>query len=147
MAVKTVELYFEKPVEDLYILNITPNVEKSVRDSNIRNGIATVFIGCTTASISTMRHEPRSAEQMRAVLEKFAPSNIDYAHHSTCGDIYGVGGDSNGKSHIRSAILGPSITVPLKGGRLMMDRDQDIVMLDFDMIKRKRKVIVQIMGE
>jgi secondary thiamine-phosphate synthase enzyme len=147
MTVKTVELYFEKPVEDLYILNITPNVEKSIKESHVRNGLATVFIGCSTASISTMRHEPRSAREMHDILERIAPTKGTYEHHSTCGDIYGVGGDNNGFSHVRSAMLGPSITLPLKDGRLMMDRDHDIVLMDFDHIRRKRKVIVQIMGE
>jgi thiamine phosphate synthase YjbQ (UPF0047 family) len=61
--------------------------------------------------------------------------------------MYGVGGDHNGKSHVRSAMLGPSITVPLKDSKLMLDQGQDIVLLDFDIVKRKRKVIVQIMGE
>ncbi|MGI0100886.1 MAG: secondary thiamine-phosphate synthase enzyme YjbQ [Candidatus Micrarchaeaceae archaeon] len=147
MTVRTVELYFEKPVEDLYILNITPNVEKSVSESHIRNGIATIFIGCSTASISTMKHEPHSVDEMHDILEKLAPSGIDYEHHKTCGDMFGLGGDINGKSHVRSALLGPSITLPFKDGRLMVDKDQDVVLMDFDLIKRKRKVIVQIMGE
>ena len=147
MTVRTAELYFEKPVEDLYITNITSNVQKSVQDSRIRNGIATVFIGCSTASITTMRHDDENIKDVRAALERLAPSNIDYEHHKTCGDIYGNGGDVNGKSHIRSAIMGPSITLPLKDGRLMLETGQDIVLLDFDIIRRKRKVIVQIMGE
>jgi secondary thiamine-phosphate synthase enzyme len=147
MTVRTIELYFEKPVEDLYILDITPNVEKSIKESHIRNGLATVFIGCSTASISTMKHEPRSIKEMQDILEKLAPTDADYEHHKTCGDMYGTGGDTNGFSHVRSAIIGPSITLPLKDGRLMMDRDQDIVLMDFDHIKRKRKVIVQLMGE
>ncbi len=147
MAVKTVELYFEKPVEDLYVLNITPDVEKSISESGIHDGIATVFIGCTTASIITMRHDDENINSMREILEKFAPSDIDYAHHVTSGDINGVGGDNNGKSHIRSAILGPSVTLPLKDGKLMLDDGQDVVLLDFDIIKRKRKVIVQMIGE
>lgn len=147
MVVKTVELYVEKPVEDLYILDITKNVNDSIKQSAITNGLATVFVGCTTASISTMHHEPRTVDEMHETLERLAPSAIDYEHHKTCGDLNGVGGDTNGKSHIRSALLGPSITVPLKDGRLMLDREQDIVLLDFDIIKRKRKIVVQIMGE
>ncbi|MDE1871696.1 MAG: secondary thiamine-phosphate synthase enzyme YjbQ [Candidatus Micrarchaeota archaeon] len=147
MTVKTVELYFEKPVEDLYIIDITKDVQKSIDSSRIRNGIATVFIGCSTASISTMKHEPRSLKEMHEALERLAPSGADYLHHRSVADINGIGADNNGKSHVRSALLGPSITVPLKDGKLMLDRDQDIVVLDFDIIKRKRKVILQVMGE
>lgn len=147
MTVKTLELYFEKPVKDLYILDITKSVQKSVDECRIRNGITTIFIGCSTASISTMKHEPLGVKRMHELLERLAPTGAEYAHHKTVADINGVGGDDNGHSHVRSAILGPSITVPLKDGRLMLDSDQDIVLMDFDHIKRKRKVIVQIMGE
>ncbi len=147
MAVKTEEFYVEKPVEDLYIKDITIEVNKSIASNSIKDGIVTVFVGCSTASISTMKHEKRSVEEMKQMLERLAPSNIDYAHHTSTGDLNGIGNDDNGKSHIRSAILGPSITVPLKDGKLMLDGEQDIVLLDFDLIKRKRKVVVQIMGE
>lgn len=147
MTVKTDEFYVDKPVEDLYIQDITREVDRSVARSNVANGIVTIFVGCSTASISTMKHEPRSVEEMRSLLEMLAPSGIEYAHHTSTGDIHGTGNDNNGKSHIRSAILGPSITVPLKDGKLTLDEDQDIVLLDFDIIKRKRKIVVQIMGE
>ena len=147
MTVKTLELYFEKPVEDLYILDITKSIQKSVDDCKVKNGITTVFIGCSTASISTMKHGQVTIKQMHDVLERLAPTDAEYLHHTTVADINGVGGDNNGYSHVRSAILGPSVTVPLKDGKLMLDKDQDIVLMDFDHIKRKRKVIVQIMGE
>lgn len=147
MTVRTAELYFEKPVEDMYVTNITPDVQKSVQESRVRNGIATIFVGCSTASISTMRHNEENVKEIRAMLENLSPSGNNYLHHTTSADMYGVGGDLNGKSHVRSALVGPSITVPLKDGKLMLDSGQDIVLLDFDMVKRKRKVIVQIMGE
>ncbi len=147
MTVKTDEFYVDKDVEDLYIQDITKDVDKSIGKSQIKNGIVTIFVGCSTASISTMKHEPRNVEQMRQTLELVAPSNIDYAHHTSTGDLNGVGNDDNGKSHIRSALMGPSITVPLKDGKMMLDEDQDVVLLDFDLIKRKRKVVVQVMGE
>jgi secondary thiamine-phosphate synthase enzyme len=147
MVVKTDEFYVDKNVEDLFIADLTKQVNDSIVKSAVRDGLVTVFVGCSTASISTMKHEPRSVEEMRQTLEMLAPSNIEYAHHTSTGDLNGIGNDDNGKSHIRSAILGPSITVPLKDGKLMLDEDQDIVLLDFDLIKRKRKIVVQIMGE
>jgi secondary thiamine-phosphate synthase enzyme len=147
MTVKTAELYFEKPVEDLYIINITPDVQKTIHESKVKNGIATVFVGCSTASISTMNHSIENVKEIKETLERFSPSNTEYLHHTTSADMYGVGGDHNGKSHIRAAILGPSVTIPLKDGKLMLESGQDVVLMDFDIIKRKRKVIVQIMGE
>lgn len=147
MTVRTVELYFEKPVEDLYIIDITKEIQKSIGESRIRNGITNVFIGCSTASISIMKHTPTNVREMHDILEKISPSDADYLHHRSVADLNGIGADNNGKSHVRSALMGPSVTVPLKDGKLMLDKDQDIVVLDFDIIKRKRKVIVQIMGE
>lgn len=147
MTVITEEFYVDKPMEEMMIQDISDQVSKSVEKSLVKNGIVTVFVGCSTASISTMKHEQRCQKEMRAMLEQLAPSNIEYAHHTSTGDINGVGNDNNGTSHVRSAILGPSITVPLKDGRLTLASDQDIVLLDFDLIKRKRKIVVQIMGE
>lgn len=147
MGVKTNEILVDKKEEDLYVTKITGDVEKAISASQFRSGIATVFVGCTTASISTMDYTPDNVRNMREALERVAPSEVDYEHHKTCADANGVGGDNNGKSHVRAAIMGPSITVPFSNGKLMLDGNMDVVLLDFDIIKRKRKVIVQLIGE
>jgi secondary thiamine-phosphate synthase enzyme len=147
MPVKTAEIYVNKDKEEMLIERLTHEVDKAIRDSNIRTGIATVFVGCTTASISTMEFTPEGIKDIKVVLEKIAPVGIDYMHHKTVGDSDGVGADYNGASHIRSTFMGPSVTVPFKDHRLMLDKGIDIVLMDFDMIKRKRKVIIQLIGE
>lgn len=147
MAVKTMEFQVNKPEEKMCISKVTQNIEMAINQSGIKNGIATVFVGCTTASISTMEYSPAAIRNMTAVLERLAPSNVDYAHHKSVGDALGHGADDNGNSHVRSTIMGPSVTIPFSNGRMMLDRGLDVVLLDFDLIKRKRKVIVQLMGE
>lgn len=147
MGVKTAEIEVEKREEDLYVTKITPDVQKAVNSSSFKSGIATIFIGCTTASISTMEYSPASIKHMREALERVSPSDGNYLHNTSVGDSNGHGADDNGKSHVRSAIMGPSITIPFTDGKLMLDKGLEIVLLDFDIIKRNRKVIIQIMGE
>jgi secondary thiamine-phosphate synthase enzyme len=147
MTVRTMEFQVDKPEEKMCISRITQNIERSIHDSGIRNGVATIFVGCTTASVSTMEYSPTAIKNMTAVLEKLAPSGADYAHHRSVGDANGMGADDNGNSHVRSTIMGPSVSIPFSNGRMLLDKSLDVVLLDFDLIKRKRKVIVQLMGE
>ncbi|MDE1865703.1 MAG: secondary thiamine-phosphate synthase enzyme YjbQ [Candidatus Micrarchaeota archaeon] len=147
MGVKTAEIEVEKREEDLYVTKITKEVQDEINKSRFRSGIATIFIGCTTASISTMEYNPESIKHMREALERVAPSDGHYLHNTSVGDSNGYGADDNGKSHVRSAIMGPSITIPFSDGKLMLDKPLEIVLLDFDIIKRNRKVIIQLMGE
>jgi secondary thiamine-phosphate synthase enzyme len=147
MGVKTSEIQVEKKEEDLYVTKITKEVADAIGSSKFKSGIATIFIGCTTASISTMEYTPESIKHMREALERVAPSNANYLHNTSVGDINGYGADDNGKSHVRSAIMGPSITIPFNDGKMMLDNGLEVVLLDFDIIKRTRKVIIQVMGE
>jgi secondary thiamine-phosphate synthase enzyme len=147
MGVKTAEIEVEKKEEDLYVTKITREVQEAIKESAFRSGIATIFIGCTTASISTMEYTPESIRHMKAALERVAPSDANYLHNTSVGDINGYGADDNGKSHVRAAIMGPSITIPFSDGKMLLDKGLEVVLLDFDIIKRTRKVIVQIMGE
>jgi secondary thiamine-phosphate synthase enzyme len=147
MGIKTSELEVEKKEENLYITRITRDVETAIKGSNFKSGIATIFVGCSTASISTMEYTPESIKDMKEALERVAPSDADYEHHRTVADANGIGGDVNGTSHVRAAIMGPSITIPFTEGKMLLDGGLDIVLLDFDIIKRKRKVIVQLIGE
>lgn len=147
MGVKTNEIVVEKKEENLYITKITGEVDSAIRGSGFASGIATIFVGCSTASISTMEYTAEGIKHMKEALERVAPSNIDYAHNKSVGDANGVGGDDNGMSHVRAAIMGPSITVPFSAGKLLLDKGLEVVLLDFDLIKRKRKVIVQLIGE
>jgi len=140
MRIKTIELYFDKPKEDLYIKNITDDVSKAIKESKIKEGIVNIFVSGSTASVSTMEFEPNLVKDIEKAMERIAPSDIEYEHHKTWGD-------ENGKSHVRATIVGPSLTVPFKDGKLLLGTWQQIVLLDFDVPKRERKVVVQIIGE
>jgi len=122
------------------LINITGEVQKLVSQSKIRSGIANIFVPGSTASVSTMEFEPNLVQDFKDAIERIVPSKIKYRHTETWGD-------DNGKSHVRAALMGPSLTVPFKDKKLMLGAWQQIFLLDFDVPAREREVVVQIMGE
>jgi secondary thiamine-phosphate synthase enzyme len=122
------------------ITDITADVADRLAKSGIQNGTVTVFIGGSTAGVTTIEYEPGLLKDLPEVFEKIAPQGPSYHHDDTWGD-------GNGFSHVRSALLGPSMTIPFSGSRMLLGTWQQIVVLDFDNRPRHREVIVQIMGE
>jgi len=120
--------------------NITAEVQKAVGDSGLNNGIATVFIIGATGAVSTIEFEPGLLKDMPRALENIAPSDIPYEHHLTWGC-------DNGRSHVKSTLLGPSITVPFTDGKLTLGTWQQIVAMNFDTKARSREIVIQILGE
>ncbi len=90
--------------------------------------------------LTTIEYEDGAIHDLGRMLEKFAPRQADYEHHLRWGD-------DNGHSHIRAALLGPSLSVPFVAGRLTLGTWQQIILLDFDTRLRQREVVAQIMGE
>ena len=122
------------------IVDITSQVKDAVTKSGVRDGTVTVFCPGSTGSLSTIEYEPGALHDLERVLDELAPPDRDYRHHLRWGD-------DNGHSHIRSALMGPSLTVPVVDGSLTLGTWQQIVFLDFDTRPRSRHLIVQIMGE
>lgn len=118
------------------IIDITRQISSIIAYENITNGSVLVFINGSTAGITTIEYEPGLLEDLPAAYERIAPSNIYYKHDETWGD-------GNGAAHVRSAMTGCSITVPISDGALMLGTWQQVVLIDFDNRPRNRKVIVQ----
>ncbi|MGA9097964.1 MAG: secondary thiamine-phosphate synthase enzyme YjbQ [Methanotrichaceae archaeon] len=129
---------FETRVGD--VIDLTDRISMAVQESDLRSGIATVFVPGATGAVTTIEYEPGLIEDMTNALEKLAPECIDYAHDLRWHD-------GNGHSHIRASIIGPSLTVPFHQSRLTLGTWQQIVFLEMDNRPRHRKVVVQIMGE
>lgn len=140
MIIKTTEISVEKSAEDLGASDITDKVQQAVGESGALEGSATVFVSGSTASITTMEYDLNLFRDLRAALERITPSEVYYEHHKTLGDY-------NGKSHIHAALVGPSLTVPFSKGNLVLGIWQRIVVMDFDISKKDRRIIVQVMGE
>lgn len=122
------------------IIDITEQISKAVTESNIENGIVTVFVTGSTAAITTIEYEPGLQEDFHKMLSRIAPKDIIYAHDNTWHD-------GNGHSHVRASLIGPSLTIPFIEGHLTLGTWQQIVLLEMDARPRERKVILQIVGE
>jgi secondary thiamine-phosphate synthase enzyme len=122
------------------VQDITPMVLRAVEESQINSGIVTLFCPGSTGGLTTLEFEPGVVADLRQVLDEITPPDRDYQHHRRWGD-------DNGSSHVRAALIGPSLTVPFVEGRLALGTWQQIVFLELDTRARTRKLVVQIMGE
>ena len=122
------------------IVNLTPRVQQAVDESGVREGLANVFVAGSTAAVTTIEYEPGVLSDLRRALSVIAPADIPYAHDAAWGD-------GNGRSHVRAAIVGPSLSVPVIGGRLACGTWQQIVFLELDVRQsRKRSVYITVQG-
>jgi secondary thiamine-phosphate synthase enzyme len=122
------------------ILNITPQVERAVTESRIPTGLVHLFVQHSTAALTTIEYEPGVLKDLKRALSVLAPDNEDYAHNSRWGD-------GNGRSHVRAALVGPSITVPVENGKLLCGTWQQLVLLELDVnAGRKRTVVCTVTG-
>lgn len=121
-------------------IDITDAVQQAVKQSKIREGLATVFVTGSTAGVTTLEFEPGLVKDLREALERLFPEQLRYAHHESAGD-------ENGFSHLRAAFIGPSLSVPISGGKLQLGTWQQIVLIDFDVRPRSRSYLIQLLGE
>lgn len=122
------------------VIDITPRIEAVFRESGIRDGLLTVFVVGSTASVTTIEFEGGVLEDLKQAVERLVPSNIQYQHDKQWGD-------GNGFSHIRAALMKPSLTIPAINGSLTLGTWQQAVLIDFDNRPRKRRLAVQIVGD
>lgn len=122
------------------MIDITREVAEAVRESGFDGGIATVFAPGSTCGVTTIEYEDGALSDLRRLFDEIIPPDRHYAHNARWGD-------GNGHSHVRSALLGPSLTVPFTGRSLLLGTWQQIIFVDFDNRARSRRVIVQVMGE
>jgi secondary thiamine-phosphate synthase enzyme len=120
--------------------DITGEVAARVRESGLGSGIATVFCPGSTSALTTIEYESGALADLERTFDEIVPVDRDYAHNRRWGD-------GNGHSHVRAALLGPSLTVPFAGGELLLGTWQQITYIDFDNRPRARRLVVQILGE
>lgn len=136
--------YFEEIIKsseaNCQIFDITEDIEEIIEKSKIKNGIVTAFAIGSTAGITTLEYEPGLIKDLPKLLEKIIPTYQNYNHNETWGD-------GNGHSHLRSALIKTSLTIPLVNWELTLGTWQQIVFIDFDNKHRTRRIAIQIMGE
>ena len=125
--------------EELDIVNITGEVAEAVRESRLKDGVATVFVPGATGAVTCLEFEPGVVADFKAVMERIAPRDIPYDHN-----VYQA--DGNGHAHVRAGLLGPSLSVPFSKSELIMGVWQQVVLINCDNRRRTRRVVVQIIG-
>lgn len=121
------------------IKDVTHLIQKAVMDSSIDKGVANITSIGSTASITTIEYEPGVVEDLKSAISELAPPDRYYEHEKAWHD-------GNGHSHVQSALLGPSVSIPVRGGRLALGTWQQIVVINHDIHPRKRKICVTIIG-
>ncbi len=139
MAVETIALNV-RTSGDGDTIDLTSELSAGVRESGLTSGVATLFIGGSTAGLTTIEYEPGAVADLNDVFEGIAPRDRDWRHHLRWDD-------RNGHSHVRAALLGPSLSVPFIDGNLTLGTWQQVVLVDFDDRPRTREVVVQLIGE
>lgn len=128
-----------KTTGNLDIINISPQIEDLVALHTVLSGFLLLFIAGSTAALTTIEYEQGVIQDLRQAIERIAPQDLPYEHDRRWGD-------GNGYAHVRAALLGPSLTIPLQAGRLQLGTWQQVVLCDFDNRPRLREVIVQLQG-
>jgi secondary thiamine-phosphate synthase enzyme len=139
LDVVTSRISFETK-DETDMVDITDQLVKSIRDSHLKDGIATVFVPGATGALTTIEYEPGLLEDFPKMLDRVAPRNIEYEHEYRWHD-------GNGHSHVRASLIGPSITVPFENGRPTLGTWQQVVFIELDTRSRSRQLIVQIIGK
>ncbi|HSB06011.1 MAG TPA: secondary thiamine-phosphate synthase enzyme YjbQ [Thermodesulfobacteriota bacterium] len=121
------------------IIDVTPKVSSIVKQSGIKDGLVTVFCPGSTGAVTAIEYESGVLRDLQKAIEKLVPSDISYDHDRRWGD-------GNGFSHVRAALMKPSLTIPLIQGRLTLGTWQQIVFIDFDNRARNRNLIVQVVS-
>ena len=120
--------------------DLTKAVEDIVESSGVHSGLVTVFTPSATSAITTIEFESGALEDLRHTLDEIAPQDRTYQHNLRWGD-------GNGHSHLRSALLKTSFTIPIVAGNMTLGTWQQILFVDFDVHPRQRRLVVQVMGD
>jgi secondary thiamine-phosphate synthase enzyme len=120
--------------------DITGAVQDAVQQSGMQAGTVTLFCPSSTSALTTIEYESGCVADLQRLFDEIVPGGREYAHNARWGD-------GNGHSHVRAALLGPSLAVPFAAGRLLLGTWQQIIHVDFDTRARQRQVVAQLMGE
>jgi secondary thiamine-phosphate synthase enzyme len=124
---------------DGQVADITEGVRRVVEASGVEHGVAVVFARGSTVAVTTMEHEPGGIADLTALLDRLAPRAGEYEHNRR-------NADTNAHAHLRAALIGPSESVPIVAGALVLGTWQQLVLIDFDDRPRTREVAVQLLS-
>lgn len=122
------------------IQDITDQISNAVADSGLESGTVTIFTPSATSALTTIEFESGCISDLRRLFDEIIDPKRQYAHNARWGD-------GNGHSHVRAALLGPSLVIPFVNHRLTLGTWQQVIFVDFDNRQRRRELVLQLMGE
>ena len=125
---------------DADIQDITREVARLVLNSDLTDGIVTLFCPSATSALTTIEYESGCLSDLRRLFDEVVDPKRNYDHNARWGD-------GNGHSHVRAALLGPSLTIPFVQETLTLGTWQQIIFIDFDNRSRRRELVVQLIGD
>jgi secondary thiamine-phosphate synthase enzyme len=120
--------------------DLTRAVSEIVEASGVKQGLANIFTPSSTSALTTIEFEQVALDDLRRALDQIAPPQGEYRHNLRWGD-------GNGHSHLRSALVGTSLSIPIRAGNLALGTWQQILFIDFDVRPRQRRILVTVYGE
>jgi secondary thiamine-phosphate synthase enzyme len=138
MEIETIEVVLSAGDEEIDVFDITQEVRKAI--SGWKEGFVNVFVQGSTGGVTVMEYESGLLKDIKEMFRELIPKDREYAHNLTWGD-------ANGHSHLRASLLKPCLTIPFKDAVDFLGTWQQVVVMDFDNKKRKRKVILQVVGK
>ncbi len=138
MEIRTSRLEVRTKAEN-DLVDITSDISEALVKSGLREGFVNIFVSGSTGAVTTIEYEEGLLKDFPAMLERVAPKGIAYEHEERWHD-------GNGHSHVRAALVGPSLTVPFQDSRLLLGTWQQIVFVELDTRGRRREVVLQILG-
>jgi secondary thiamine-phosphate synthase enzyme len=139
MTVKTGSISLETHGEtDIH--DITDSIAEVVSHIGLKTGTVTVFCPSSTSALTTIEYESGAVSDLKRLFDEIIPQNREYAHNARWHD-------GNGHSHVRAALLGPSLTIPFVEAQLTLGTWQQVIYVDFDNKPRRRELVVQMIGE
>ncbi len=120
--------------------DLTDGVQEIVTDSGVAAGMVNVSVVGSTAAISTIEFEPGLKRDLAELLDRLIPPSRSYGHEQAWHD-------GNGHSHLQATLLGPSVTLPISEGKLVVGTWQQVFLIELDIKPRNREVVVTVYGE
>jgi secondary thiamine-phosphate synthase enzyme len=122
------------------LLDLTEAITRVIEQSEVRTGLISAFIVGSTAALGTIEFEPGLKQDLAQALDRLLPPGPDYAHEQAWHD-------GNAHSHLQATLVGPTVTVPVEGGCLVLGTWQQLVLVECDTRPRERTVVVTVMGD
>jgi secondary thiamine-phosphate synthase enzyme len=122
------------------VLNITHDVKRALRESGIANGSVTILIPGATAGVALLEGDPKIQAAYRDWVETQVPASEGIRPNRRSG----TGKDS---AHLRAAIVGLNMVLPVQGGKLMIGPWQEVTLLDFEDKAGRREITIQVAGD